>query len=90
MLMRCVNEYKRGEETLALVMGGATRRIKLDGFRIMAKPAYDFSYFGNLTAKEAERAVRSDDAEVKAAKGKKPSAKATADAVKRAKESFKK
>jgi len=71
MLMRCINESKKGQETLALVMGGATRRIKLNGFRIKALPAYDFSYFGELTAREADRAVKSDDSEAGEAAGKK-------------------
>ena len=71
MLIRVVNEHKKGQSTLALVMGGTTRRFKLDGFRINAKPAYDFSYFGELTAGDAEKAVAGDDttAKTKGSKG---------------------
>lgn len=65
MLMRVVNEHKKGDKTCALVMGGATRRFHLDGFRIHAEPAFNFNYFGELTAKEAEKAVTGDDAQPK-------------------------
>jgi hypothetical protein len=61
MLIRVVNEWKKGKETLALVMGGATRRYKLDGFRIYGYPAHNFGYYGELSSKDAERAVRGDD-----------------------------
>jgi hypothetical protein len=72
MLVRVVNEWKKGKETLALVMGGATRRYKLDGFRIYAYPAHNFRYYGELSSKEADKAVRSDDEEPKdSAKGSK-------------------
>jgi len=71
MLIRIVNEHKRGEETVALVMGGATRRFRLDGFRINALPAYNFSYFGELSAKDAEKAVSNDDKSTGTAKEKK-------------------
>jgi hypothetical protein len=71
MLVRVVNEWKKGKDTLALVMGGATRRYKMDGFRIYGYPAHNFSYYGELSNKEAERAVRDEDAEPKEAKGRK-------------------
>lgn len=67
MLMRCIME--KGQSTIALVMGGATRRFKLDGFRIYCQPAYNFSYYGALTEKEAEAVQRKDD--TKPAAGKK-------------------
>lgn len=75
MLIRVVNEHKRGENTLALVMGGTTRRFKLDGFRIKGMPAYDFSYFGELSAGDAEKAVVSDDKVDKGKKAKEPKKK---------------
>lgn len=61
MLIRIVNEWRKGKDTLALVMGGATRRYKLEGFRIFGYPAHNFGYYGDLSSKEADNAVRSDD-----------------------------
>ena len=72
MLMRCIMEKNEG--TIALIMGGATRRFKLDGFRIYCQPAYNFGYYGELTQKEAEGVIRKD--ETKPAAGRKTKAKA--------------
>lgn len=71
MLIRVVNEWKKGKDTLALVMGGSTRRYKLDGFRIYGYPAHNFRYYGELSSKEADRAVQGDDHDPKEAKGSK-------------------
>ena len=60
MLIRIVNEWKKGENTLALVMGGASRRHKLPGFRIYGMPAVNFGFFGELTEKEAQAALQND------------------------------
>ena len=61
MLIRVVNEWKKGKDTLALVMGGATRRYKLEGFRIYGYPARNFRYYGELTSGDAEKTMRDDD-----------------------------
>lgn len=71
MLVRVVNEWKKGRDTLALVMGGSTRRYKLEGFRIYGYPAHNFRYYGEINNKDADRAVREDDVEPKGAKGSK-------------------
>lgn len=62
MLIRVVNEWKKKSDTLALVMGGSTRRFKLSGFRIFGIPATNFSYFGELNEGEAEGALKEDTA----------------------------
>lgn len=69
MLMRVVNEWKKGKDTLALVFGGSTRRYKLDGFRIYGYPAHNFSYYGPLSSKDAEEALQGDDSEKPAKDG---------------------
>jgi len=73
MLIRVVNEWRKGANTLALVMGGATRRYKLPGFRVYGMPALNFGYFGELSEKEALNAVKTDAA-AKEAKAVKPTA----------------
>jgi hypothetical protein len=75
MLIRVINEWKKGENTLALVMGGASRRYKLAGFRIYGMPAVNFGYYGELSEKEVQSALKNDDAG-KEAKGKKAPASA--------------
>jgi replicative DNA helicase len=71
MLIRIVNEWKKGANTLALVMGGASRRYKLRGLRIYGMPAVNFGYYGELSEKEAEAALKVDAASSEA-KGAKP------------------
>jgi hypothetical protein len=66
MLIRIVNEWKRSDNSLALVMGGASRRFRLDGFRIYGIPAHNFRYLGELSAREAQALVRADIAGGKA------------------------
>jgi replicative DNA helicase len=61
MLIRIVNEWKKGANTLALVMGGTSRRHKLQGLRIYGVPALNFGYYGELSEKEAESALKVDD-----------------------------
>lgn len=56
-IFRVINE--KDKPTIALVVGGA-REFKLNGFRINGQPAYDFSYFGPLTAKEIQKAKEKD------------------------------
>lgn len=69
-LIRVVNE--KNADTLALVMGNVARRFKLNGFRIYGIPALNFTVKDEeLTAKEADRAIRSDDADTKQAHGQK-------------------
>ena len=71
MLIRIVNEWKKGANTLALVMGGASRRHKLAGLRIYGMPAVNFGYYGDLSDKEAEAALKVEAA-AKQAKNPKP------------------
>ena len=71
MLIRVINEWKKGANTLALVMGGACRRYKLSGFRIHGMPAHNFSYYGELSDKEAQ-AVLKTEAQSKQASAVKP------------------
>ena len=72
MLIRVINEWKKKEDKLALVMGGASRRYKLEGFRIWGQPAYNFRYFGELSSQDAAEAVKEDDKDpAKKPKGKK-------------------
>jgi len=61
MLIRIVNEWKKGANTLALVMGGTSRRYKLAGIRIYGIPAHNFSYYGELSEKEATAALKVDN-----------------------------
>jgi replicative DNA helicase len=56
-IMRVINEKEKN--TCQLVMGGA-REYQLNGFRINADPAYDFSYYGPLSAKEIIEAEKAD------------------------------
>lgn len=56
-VMRVINE--KDKNTCQLVMGGA-REYQLNGFRIHAEPAYDFSYYGPLTASEIIEAEKND------------------------------
>jgi hypothetical protein len=56
-VMRVINE-KTGP-TIALVVGGA-REFKLNGLRINAIPATDFSYHGPLSEKEIMKAKEAD------------------------------
>lgn len=60
MLIRVINEWKKGSNTLALVMGGASRRYKLSGFRINGMPAVNFSYYGELSDKEAQSVLKKE------------------------------
>lgn len=69
MLIRVVNERKKNRETIALVLGGITRRYNIEGFRIYGHPATNFGYYGELSSGEADRAVREDEATPKEAKG---------------------
>lgn len=80
MLIRVINEWKKGDNTLALVMGGASRRYKLAGFRIHGMPAVNFSYYGELAEKEAQALLKHDDAgkEAKGTKVAKRKTEATA------------
>lgn len=71
MLIRIVNEWKKEANTLALVMGGSTRRFHLTGFRIYGMPGVNFGYYGDLTEKDAQNALKKDDGG-KEAKGTKP------------------
>jgi replicative DNA helicase len=57
LIVRVINE--KGSPTIALVIGGA-REFDLNGFRINAVPATDFSYHGPLSAKDIERAKVAD------------------------------
>lgn len=60
-IARIINE--KDSPTCQIVFGGA-REYELNGFRINAVPAYDFSYHGPLTSKEIEKAKKHDgDAE---------------------------
>lgn len=61
MLIRIVNEWKTGQNTLALVMGGTSRRHKLAGFRIYGIPATNFGYYGELSEKEATGVIRNEE-----------------------------
>jgi replicative DNA helicase len=70
MLIRVINEWKKANNTLALVMGGATRRYKLNGFRIYGEPAINFSYYGELSEADAQDVLKKEAA-AKEAKGKK-------------------
>lgn len=56
-IFRVINE-KTGP-TVALVVGGA-REYALNGFRINAIPAVDFSYHGALSSKDIEKAKEAD------------------------------
>jgi hypothetical protein len=56
-IIRVINE--KGSPTCQLVMGGA-REYELNGFRINAVPAQDFTYHGAVTAKEIKKAERDD------------------------------
>jgi hypothetical protein len=56
-IFRVIKE--RGQETAMLVLGGA-REYNLNGFRINAVPARDFSFHSTITAKEIERAENQD------------------------------
>lgn len=58
LLMRAINE--RDKPTIALVMGGASREFHLEGFRIYGQPAFNFSYAGDITSKEIEKAKEQD------------------------------
>jgi len=58
-IMRVINE--KDKNTCQLVMGGA-REYQLNGFRIHAEPAYNFSYYGPLTASEIIEAEKNDGA----------------------------
>lgn len=60
MLVRVINEWKKGKDTIALVMGGSSRRYNIEGFRIYGYPAMNMGYCGELSVKEAE--AISDDA----------------------------
>lgn len=77
MLIRVVNEWKKGKDTLALVMGGSSRRYKLEGFRIYGYPAQNFEYYGELTSKDADDALSSDADDGPEAKGAKGAKKKT-------------
>jgi hypothetical protein len=59
-VIRVINEKET--PTVQLVLGGA-REYSLNGFRINANPAYDFSYHGPLTTKDIEKAKQADDKE---------------------------
>lgn len=68
-LIRVINE--KNADTIALVMSNVARRFKLNGFRIYGIPAVNFSVKDEeLTAKEADRLVRKEDADTKEAVGK--------------------
>lgn len=82
MLIRIVNEWKKNQNTLALVMGGATRRYKLNGFRVYGMPATNFGYYGELSDKETQLVVRSDDTPAEANVKRAAKAKKTEDAAK--------
>jgi len=58
LLMRAINE--RNQPTIALVMGGASREFQLNGFRIYGQPATCFSYAGEISDKEIEKAKEAD------------------------------
>lgn len=58
--MRVINE--KGSPTIALVMAGS-REFDLNGFRINAMPAVDFSDHSLLTEKEIEQAKNQDSSE---------------------------
>jgi len=69
-LIRVINE--KDDDTIALVMGNVARRFKLNGFRIYGVPAINFGVKDEeITQKEADRAMRKDDADTKEAAGKK-------------------
>lgn len=72
MLIRVINEWKKEKNTLALVMGAASRRYRLPGLRIYGEPATNFSYFGELSAKDAATAMKNDTGEDSGGGGKKP------------------
>lgn len=57
LIMRVINEKRA--DTCQLVLGGA-REFRLNGFRVNAIPALDFSYKEDLTAKEIEKAKEED------------------------------
>jgi len=50
---------ERGAQTAMLILGGA-REWDLNGFRINADPARDFSFHSEVTAKDIEKAERQD------------------------------
>jgi hypothetical protein len=84
-IFRCINE--KGSPTIALVVGGA-REFKLNGFRIHAEVARDFSYFGPLSSQEITKAKEQDkgdeddaSAHVAQSNGKKPKMNTEAQAV---------
>ncbi len=58
LLMRAINE--KDKPTVALVMGGSSREFYLPGFRIYAQPAVNFSYAGEISDKEIEKAKEAD------------------------------
>ena len=73
---------EKGLPTVNLVIGGS-REFELDGFRIHAVPATNFTYAGTLTTADIQKAVANDTRDSDTAKGKKgkngkKSAKATA------------
>lgn len=60
LVARVINE--KDSSTAMLVLAGA-REFDLNGFRINAVPAKNFSYFGEITAKDIERAKENDHGE---------------------------
>lgn len=59
-IMRVINEH--GSSTCQLVTGGA-REFHLNGFRINAQPAYDFSFHSHVSEKEINNAKKNDTGE---------------------------
>lgn len=57
-IMRVINE--KNNETCQLVLGGA-REYSLNGFRIHAEPAINFTFHSLITSKEIEKAKNKDD-----------------------------
>jgi hypothetical protein len=74
-LFRVIKEKHR--PTIAIVSGGATREFNLLGFRIHAQPCENFTYYGEITAKEIEQATESDTGPADDAAAAKPAAKKT-------------
>jgi hypothetical protein len=56
-IIRVINE--KDAPTCQLVIGGS-REFELNGFRVHGVPAYDFGYYGPISAKEIEDAKKHD------------------------------
>jgi hypothetical protein len=57
-IIRIINE--KATDTVAMVLGGVSREFSLNGFRINAKPAVDFTFHSLLTSEEIENAKKQD------------------------------